>query len=332
MALAVVISDVHYGLQTLKLADAAMRQAIDKANELNVPLIVSGDLHDTKSVLRGECVKAMIDTLKRCYKTPYILVGNHDLINEKSKEHSLEFLRPYARVIDRPAYWEGLYFIPYQHDPKEFLRHLSPVPEGSIVICHQGVNEADMGDYVQDKSAVRFSELKPCRYIAGHYHRVQTIDALGGGRKLASFSYVGNPYTLSFGEASDGPKGYGILSESGRLSFVATNLRRHRVIIAHSESTWEDTSIVFSPDDLVWVKYSGPRSELARVNKAELVKRLGLPSVNFKLDLIPVEESIVIKKESKSGGQILDQLIDETCESQENKDQLKVFWRNLSST
>src|SRR5579862_1378127 len=101
-SLAVLVSDVHYNVHTLKLADAAMRMAIVKANKLEVPLIVAGDLHDTKANLRGECVNAMIETFKQCNKPPYIIVGNHDRINEKSHEHSLNFLAPYCHIVDSP--------------------------------------------------------------------------------------------------------------------------------------------------------------------------------------------------------------------------------------
>ena len=49
--IAVLISDIHYNINTLPVADAALRQAIAKANELDVVLIVTGDLHDTKANL-----------------------------------------------------------------------------------------------------------------------------------------------------------------------------------------------------------------------------------------------------------------------------------------
>ena len=62
---AILISDVHYNINTLKLADAAMQMAIDEANKLSVPLIVAGDLHDTKANLRGECVNAMLSTFSK---------------------------------------------------------------------------------------------------------------------------------------------------------------------------------------------------------------------------------------------------------------------------
>ena len=76
--IAVLISDVHYNLTTLPLADAAMRQAIAEANSLGVPLIVAGDLHDTKANLRGECVNAMIEAFAMLDHGCYILRGNHD--------------------------------------------------------------------------------------------------------------------------------------------------------------------------------------------------------------------------------------------------------------
>ena len=42
---AVIINDIHYNLKTLPLADAALRQSINKANELKIPLIIAGDFN-----------------------------------------------------------------------------------------------------------------------------------------------------------------------------------------------------------------------------------------------------------------------------------------------
>ncbi|MES1987480.1 MAG: metallophosphoesterase, partial [Pseudomonadota bacterium] len=95
-------ADVHYSVPTLPLADAAVRQAIDKPNELNVPLIVAGDLHDTKANVRGECMIAMRKTFCKAITSVVILRGNHDALNEKSQEHSLCFLPLGCSVIDKP--------------------------------------------------------------------------------------------------------------------------------------------------------------------------------------------------------------------------------------
>ena len=118
---AVLISDVHYNLQTLPLADAAMRQAIQKANELQVPLIVAGDLHDTKANLRGECINAMLETFNTCEQDIYFLIGNHDLQYIFSYEsngcsgfrptcyHTLHHVFQPDIKLFQPAYQEGKY-------------------------------------------------------------------------------------------------------------------------------------------------------------------------------------------------------------------------------
>jgi DNA repair exonuclease SbcCD nuclease subunit len=98
--IAVLISDVHYNVQTLELADKAVRLAINKANELQVPLIVAGDLHDTKANMRAECVNAMIETFKNTDTSTFIIVGNHDKINEKSDKNALNFLNKYAYIVE----------------------------------------------------------------------------------------------------------------------------------------------------------------------------------------------------------------------------------------
>ncbi len=61
--IAVIISDVHYDLNTLEVADAALTKAVSKANDLDVMLIICGDLHNTKANLRAECIDAMYEAV-----------------------------------------------------------------------------------------------------------------------------------------------------------------------------------------------------------------------------------------------------------------------------
>src|SRR6202034_1760988 len=145
---AVIISDVHYNLTNLELADKAMRLAINKANVLEVPLIVAGDLHDTKANLRGECVNAMIETFGIYSRGVQIIIisGNHDRINEKSEIHSLNFLKAYQLVIDKPTKILGLHLIPYQSDIDDLKRYINKIDTGSIIVMHQGLVGSNMGD------------------------------------------------------------------------------------------------------------------------------------------------------------------------------------------
>jgi DNA repair exonuclease SbcCD nuclease subunit len=283
---AVLISDVHYSVHTLSLADVVMRQAIQRANDLGVHLIVAGDIHDTKANLRGECVKAMIDTIQLCKITPIILVGNHDKINEKSEEHSLEFLRPYAHIVDKPNLYRGdktqnyEYCVPYQYDLTEFISVLTNIPKGSRIIMHQGLKNSLSGEYVLDRTAVPNEWVQDYRVISGHYHTRQDIKTgiLQEGA-VGTFSYIGNPYTLNFGEAKDPTKGFQILMDDGSLEFVPTNLRKHTKIMINLD--WRISTNDFEPynctkDDILWFNITGPQYLLDRYTKTDLKKEYNL--------------------------------------------------------
>jgi DNA repair exonuclease SbcCD nuclease subunit len=326
--IAVLCSDVHYNLQTLPLADAAMRQAITKANELKVPLIVAGDLHDTKANIRGECMNAMIDTFALADIQPYVLVGNHDKINEKSEANSLNFLGGLAVIVDKPQFHPTLNinFIPYQHDTAYFV----PI-EGSINIVHQGLKGTNAGEYIQDKTAVGGGEACGCRIISGHYHSRQTIDLPNGGK----WDYIGNPYTLNFAEANDPQKGFQILYDNGSLEFVPTRLRRHVVLNVEkaNDDAWQITGKVPLEDvreqDLVLIKMRGTKEDLANKTK-DHVRKMLYPVKNFKLDLIPINELCQVSvAKNLTLPQQLDETIDKLQVTSDRKQKLKNLWKGL---
>lgn len=334
--LAAIIGDLHFTPQTLELASAALTQAQDVAIELEVPLVLNGDTGDTKVVLRGECVNRLIQILSRKDAPPtYVNVGNHDLFNEKSKEHSLNFLRPYATVVDYPQMITtkngSFYVIPYQSDNAVMRAALACAPHKTPVVVHQGVQTAFMGHYAQDKSSLPPEAFEGLKVVGSHYHRRQDIQCGKGGL----FSYIGNPYTLSFGEAQDGPKGFAILHRDGSLKFVDLPLRRHVVLDFNLRQLglYVEGRYRPSPGDLVWLKLHGPESELAAIQKRDLGAFLG--TQDFRLDLIP-DDSSETSDETQvtptTGEEILDSLIDITSETPEQKSNLKKVWRNLLET
>jgi len=332
--IAVLISDVHYNINTLPLADAAVRLAAAKANLLDVPLVVAGDLHDTKANLRGECISAMLKTFDLCRIPAIILRGNHDSINEKSQDHSLEFLKHDASIIASPVrnLIPNVTFIPYSHDPISLKIFLKSVCKGSMIIMHQGIEGSYSGEYIQDKSAITYDDVKDFRVISGHYHRRQDIKT-GAPQKghVGIFSYIGNPYTLNFAEADDPEKGYQILMDDGSLEFVATNLRRHKVITATyvkdawMGAVWHDVK----DNDLVLVKMHAPSDILSNVTK-DSVRLLFYLKSDFRLDLIPADTKTVaaLSETPKTQDQVLDGLIDSlTGTDTERKERLKSLWR-----
>lgn len=339
----VVIGDIHFTIPTLELATKALVAAQDTASALNVPLVINGDTLDTKSIIRGEVANRLISILDKDGPLTFINTGNHDALNEKSKESSLNFLRPYANVVSTPRYVEEVnsWIIPYQHDSDEMLGILNSIPKGSRLIIHQGVIGAWLGHYVQDKTSLPLEVFSDYRVIASHYHRAQDIKT-GRPRKgaIGLFSYIGNPYSLSFGEANDGPKGFQILNDDGLLTQVKTKLRGHYIYERTAEEAINMqtrgahlgmTGDYGNQDDLVWLKVSGPRSDLAKVNKKLLGVHLGL--TNYKLDLIPTSDvsSETPSSEKLSEAEILDKLIDETSEPKAQKIALKDLWRELIS-
>lgn len=328
--LAVLGADIHYDISTLPLADAATRQMVAKANELNVPLIIAGDLHNTKSFHRAECQEAMLRTFEAARITPIILVGNHCRRNEKAPEHALHFLRSVADIVDRTVTWcHGALeatLIPYQHDANDFRRALSGAPP--LVICHQGIDGADMGHYIQDKSKILKEDVANYRVISGHYHRRQDIKC-GRPRTgaVGLFSYVGNPYTLTFGEANDPDKGYGILYDNGIIEFVPTNLRRH-IVVSYQKGLPEGT-VVVRPDDLIWVKATGTRSELAAIDKNELGLQL-FGRTDYRLDKTALDDAQPVSQIDKlSDIDAMDSIIEGTDETAEQKAELKRLYREL---
>lgn len=328
---AVLTADVHYNQNTLAVADAAMNQAIDKANELGVPFIVAGDLHDTKAIIRGECIKTMIRTFERADVPVYVIVGNHCKINEKGDDHSLEFLRPYVtRIVDSPAHVNSLnaWLLPYYSDSAALQAVLDTLPKERLLIMHQGLMGAQMGHYVVDKTSLPPEAFADFRVISGHYHKAQDIKC-GRPRKgaVGLFSYIGNPYSLSFGEAQDGPKGFQVLYDDGLMEQVPTNLRKHVVIETHVNELIYEYGL--DPKDLLWIKIKGPKSELDKLKKKELGAKL-LGHSNFKLDLIATDSN---KIEDKADGlqdtEVLDMIIEAMPDSVEQRSYLKRLWREI---
>lgn len=332
---AVLLSDVHFTVPTLELATAAFKQAQSRAIELNIPLILCGDTLDSKALIRAEVANRLLELIPaKGFRQPWqtkILVGNHDKIHEKASEHSLNFLRPHAEIIDTLTYDEhgtGLWFMPYQHSAEEAKALLATVPKSSTIICHQGIIGSEAGHYMQDSSALTKQDFADFRTVSGHYHRAQDIKC-GRPRKgaVGLFSYVGNPYSLSFGEANDPPKGFSVLNDDGILERIPTNLRKHVIV----EMCQDDcASIVNDIDarDLVWLKYTGTRSELSTLSKKHFGDWLFDGSINFKLDLIPTDATpLEAKTETMAGHEILDALIDAEPDSTEYKSELKKLWR-----
>lgn len=322
----VAISDIHFNIYTLDIATKALRAAIWEANRLDVSLVIAGDLNDTKALIRGEVANTLILLLKFARNPVYILVGNHDKLHEKSLEHGLNYLSPYAIIIDKPMClplgynkFSDIYAIPYISDPEELDKQLSLIKAektAKILIMHQGFKGAEMGHYVQDKSSTDPFALTQFKIFSGHYHKHQTIGPV---------TYIGNPYTLTFGEAEDGPKGILIVNEDGSFEHKPLGLRAHKVIkFDIKDLEYVDLlDGVNASEDIIWIQVLGPSLELAKINKKKLGEQL-LGHANYKLELCPYDTEILTANlEQNSPNLILEQLIQNSAETEDDKKALK---------
>lgn len=344
--IAVLIADVHYHVNTITVADRCTRMAIDEAHRRRVPLVIDGDLLDQKPIIRGEVAKVLIETLKYAKLLGVeviVVVGNHDKINEKGADHSLEFIRPWANVIDSTRSASQLdapriAFIPYQSSVEAFREQLAMIQPGWLIIMHQGVQGAFMGDYSTDKSSIDPAELAAYAVISGHYHRAQSIATSTGNPNyfgVGTLNYIGSPYSTTFAEANDGLKGFQILYSDWSMKQVPTGQRKHVILemdaagILDGELTRMDALV--EPGDLVWIKAAGSCADLDRLKKKDMLAQL--PAVGFlKFDKISTDTVRAILPTAKmTGPQMLDALIDRSDEPAARKKKLKSVWREAMS-
>ena len=144
------ISDIHFSLATLDVATACFKQALDLALVNNCPVVVSGDVNDTKAVLRSEVVRAITSTLEKYAAVDVLfLIGNHDLDNERNQNSNcLYFLKNVknAVLVENISFDSEWGLIPYQNSAEKFRESVKYL-EGKVkrIICHQGFFGAKMG-------------------------------------------------------------------------------------------------------------------------------------------------------------------------------------------
>ena len=155
---------------------------------------------------------------------------------------------------------------------------------------------------------------------------------LAYNRTPEQFSYIGNPYTLNFGEAKDPDKGFQILMDDGTLEFVPTNLRRHIVIgvTINDKGDLVADRRATNPDDLVWVKVTGNSARIAEWGKEAIGQTLFLPGP-FRYEATPDATQAEVSESTKGLSQvdILDRMIDALEVPTQQKEDLKSLWKGL---
>ncbi|PWU06078.1 MAG: hypothetical protein C5B47_08085 [Verrucomicrobia bacterium] len=200
----------------------------DKFEELGNPVIILGDLFDTKEVISGKTLNFVFDRIKRSLLKFVILTGNHDWFNRDCLDHSLQIFKalPNVTVVDEVTNI-GSFAVaaPYFDDVKALKKQLPRAKEaaGKLLFMHQGVAGFDYGNGKiatgkehGEAAADAFRHFK--LVISGHFHKFA---------KDGKLVFLGTPFSHTFGEA-DQEKVLGILNdETFELTYVPTNLPQH---------------------------------------------------------------------------------------------------------
>ena len=300
----ILISDVHFSVKNLEPASSALRAALKLAADNDAHLFILGDLLDEKSIVRGEVIARIINILGDFDVRPFILRGNHDQLHEKSEAHSLEFLRPYATIIDEPTLVGRFFFIPYMHNPSTTVVKDLSIPKGATLMMHQGFKGASMGDYVVDKSSLDPVLFKDFKVFSGHYHNHQTVGTI---------TYVGSPYTITFGEANDRPKGILLVCRNNAFSTSKLRLRQHTIIETDQDL---DFKVSVRPEDPLWVKVveKEGRPGFRNITKKIIDEKLGRS--DYRLTLVPLKSEKVAVSAEKSDWDLLEDSLREVAQGE----------------
>lgn len=181
-----------------------LAQLFDWAEQLGNPVLILGDLLDTKEVVRGSCLNFCLERMARSRLKFRILVGNHDWFNLECQDHSLRALAllPNVEVVAEPQVLDfgsgvsGL-CVPYIHHADAFLQVIQGCPPGvPLLVMHQGVTGFDYGNgriaeteggIVPEAALVRFRKV-----YSGHFHAYQ---------KRGNLVFIGTPFSHSHGES-----------------------------------------------------------------------------------------------------------------------------------
>lgn len=147
-----------------------------------------GDLFHTHSNIPTQVLAIATAAFMEFYKAGlnlYCIVGNHDMATQEGHIHSLGWLEPIAKVIDKEMDFEikgtAIHAMPYTEDPEKLKGFLERSPEESILLMHQGVDGAEMGSGWVTNEIFSYRDV-PDRVrtvYTGHYHRPATYTPTG---------------------------------------------------------------------------------------------------------------------------------------------------------
>ena len=242
-------------------------------------VVFAGDLFDKRNVIQTAMYNLVwnrIELFKREALELILIVGNHDQTTLDGTVHSLEPMKPIAKVIEEPTeialsrrIW--LTCVPYMEDTKALHKAVNrlhgPPGDINILVAHMGLQGAKTGPVeYQPKEQLSVDDIGGFDFsFFGHYHKRQKM----GKQKW----YIGSPMQQNRGEREDLEKGF--------LVFDTDTLKIKNVPLGFPEFVSLEYGGQTLADVLVSNKYVDLLVDGATADKAQAdVESLGAAGVN----------------------------------------------------
>jgi DNA repair exonuclease SbcCD nuclease subunit len=258
--------------------DKVVRYAFELARQKGVPLVSLGDTHDTKAIMRGECVSALLSTC-RAYSDVkfYVLIGNHCLWNVKDdKRHSLEFLEEVSNVYVMSNKLEPQFrtlgnvgFIPYKANVEEIDKELEFFRSIGVdtLFMHQGIKTAFQNAGRLDEDGYDPDKLKGFNVFVGHYHNPHYVND--------HIYYIGSTLSHSFGEANQTKSIVSLDTSTGIMELIPSPAPQHRSYTISEDNLSNINNIDHKSGDPVRLVLKGSKTFIDSFIKSDKLKEYG---------------------------------------------------------
>ena len=231
------IGDIHIKFNNLKEVET-LENKILKLKQHITFIVIAGDVLDTHEKINTQLLNKAYNFIQTCRrKAPvYVLVGNHDYINNQqflTSNHWMNGLKEWSNiyVVDKPMYYDnGKYlFMPYVPVGR-FIDALTVSDKKFdwkkciCIFAHQEIKNCKMGP-IQSIEGDEW-ELKWPMLISGHIHERQNVQK--------NILYPGSVINHSFGNDNQGLSLISF-SDHGELSEIKIDIGLEKKSIIYEQ-------------------------------------------------------------------------------------------------
>jgi DNA repair exonuclease SbcCD nuclease subunit len=272
------IGDPHIQVANIVETDLLIKGLVTLATEKQPDLIiVLGDVLHTHERLHTTALNKayeMIDKLRLIAKT-YVLVGNHDMINNQvflNENHWLSGMKEWSntvivdKVLSETIKKEKFVFIPYV-PPGRFEEALNTMDgewkDASCIFAHQEFAGCKMGAIISvegDKWPISYPHI-----VSGHIHSRQIPQE--------NIYYTGSAMQHAFGESEKNIIAF-LTFKNGKYERDEVDLQLPRKKIVYMDVEDLDTYTVPETEDTLKVTVSGNYDQFKALKKTKKYKNL----------------------------------------------------------